>query len=210
MEQNLIDFTKDIAMQYPYLAYIFFFISASLQILFPPYPGDTVLVLEGYLSSTGYFSPYLIALNAMAATFLSCILLYHLAYRLGDRIFEVSIIKKFFSRDKQQKLMDWFKKYGSAAILISKFVPGIGSLTMLVAGTFKVPRIKAYIAMGAATIIHNSFLVIIGRLAGSNMEHIKTIISKYNVVVIIVVFVCAGAYIYARVSRKTRQVRKDI
>jgi membrane protein DedA with SNARE-associated domain len=53
MEQNLIDFTKDIAMQYPYLAYIFFFISASLQILFPPYPGDTVLVLEGYLSSTG-------------------------------------------------------------------------------------------------------------------------------------------------------------
>ena len=109
MEQNLIQFTKDITGQNPAFAYIFFFISSILQILFPPYPGDTVLILGGYLASKGLFNIYLIALNSIAGTFLSCSLLYHASYNLGDRIFKMHFINKYFPSDKIGKLIEWFK-----------------------------------------------------------------------------------------------------
>lgn len=208
MEENIIQFTKEIAGENPILAYVFFFISAVLQILFPPYPGDTVLVLEGYLASKGFFNTYLIALNAITGTFLSCLSLYHVSYRLGDRIFESAFINKFFSRDKIDRLTEWFKKYGSAAILISKFVPGIGSLTMIVAGTFRVPKLKAYAAMVAASVMHNSLLVLIGKTAGDNVALIKEIFAKYNLIIIAVVLVSAGLYWYMKSYLKSREYKK--
>jgi len=210
MNQNLIQFTKDIAGQNPAFAYVFFFISAVLQILFPPYPGDTVLILEGYLASKGLFNTYLIALNAIAGTFLSCLLLYHASYTLGDRIFKIPFINKYFPSYKIDKLIEWFKKYGSAAILISKFVPGIGSLTMIVAGTFKVPQLKAYAAMGAASVIHNSFLVFLGKTAGDNIKLIKEIFIKYNIIIIAAALISAGLYWYIKSYIKSREYRKNL
>lgn len=205
MEQSLIEFTQNITVHYPALSYVFFFISAALQILFPPYPGDTVLVIEGYLSSKGLFNTYLIAINAMAATFLSSLLLYHTSYKLGDRIFALSIVNRFFSKDKSRRLTEWFKKYGSIVILISKFVPGIGSLTMIAAGTFKVEPLKAYAAMGAATAVHNSFLVFLGKTTGDNMELIKYLFRRYNIAILSAISVYAVLYICIKLFQKNRQ-----
>jgi len=210
MEQSLMDFTRNISEQHPMLAFFFFFISAALQILFPPYPGDTVLILEGYLSSKNYFNIYAIAFNAMAATFISCLMLYYISYKLGDSIFNVSFINKYFSRDKIHKLTKWFEKYGSIAILLSKFVPGVGSLTMLVAGTFKVPAVKAYAAMGVATIIHNSFLLFLGKTAGDNMGLIKYTLRKYNIFIISILLLCALAFGYVKLLQKRKETRKGL
>lgn len=210
MEQSLIDFTNNMAVNHPILAYIFFFISASLQILFPPYPGDTVLVIEGYLSSKGYFNIYMIGLNAVTATFLSCILLYHISYKLGDRVFQISFIKKFFSSNKMGKITQWFSKYGSAAILLSKFVPGIGSLTMIVAGTFKVPGIKAYAAMGTASLIHNSFLLFLGKTTGDNMELIKYMFRRYNIFIVGVIMGTAALYLITRYYQRQKEPKKNL
>ncbi|KPU45292.1 hypothetical protein OXPF_11850 [Oxobacter pfennigii] len=205
MEQALIDFTNNISANHPYLAYAFFFISAVLQIMFPPYPGDTVLIIEGYLSSKGFFNFFGITVNAIIATFLSCLFLYHTAYKMGDKIYDIPVIKRYFSKDKLLMLNSWFLKYGSFAILISKFIPGIGSFVMIAAGTFKASRISAYIAMAVAAILHNTMLVLLGRAAGNNMDLIKSMLHRYNVAVAVILIIAAGIYIYVKLSKKTKR-----
>lgn len=209
MEQDLIQFTKNIAAQYPHLAYIFFFISASLQILFPPYPGDSVLIIEGYLSSRDYFPLSVIALNAVLSTFLSCVLLYSISYNTGDSIFKIRFISRYFSQKRIGLLKEWFKKYGALAIIASKFVPGAGSLTILVAGTFKVPRFKAYLSIALSSILHNGMLILIGKMAGDNMEYVKNYIKKYDEVVFLALFLICASYAYVRMFQKIRHFRDD-
>lgn len=206
MEQVFIEFTNEIAANYPALAYLFFFISAVLQILFPPYPGDTVIVMEGYLASKNYFSTASLLLNALTATYLSCIFLYHISLKLGNSIFKINFINKYFPENKALKLNGWFSKFGASTILISKFVPGIGSLAIIASGIFKVPRIKAYTAMGIAVILHNSMLFFAGKIAGDNMDAVKILFNKYKMAVLAFFFVCiicyfAFKYYQARHSR---------
>jgi len=208
MEQSIVRFTQEIAELNPVFAYIFFLISAILQILFPPYPGDTVLVFEGYLASKKLYNIYLITFNAITGTFLSCLLLYHISYKLGDRVFDVAFINKYFSRDKVDRLVQWFKKYGSFAIVVSKFIPGIGSLTMIVAGTFKVPRLKAYTAMAVASVLHNSLLVFIGKTAGDNIELIEKLFARYNIIIIIMILILSFSYWYIKAYLKSREYRR--
>lgn len=207
MEQDLIQFTKNIAAHYPHLAYIFFFISASLQILFPPYPGDSVLIMEGYLSSRDCFPlPYL-ALNAVLSTFLSCVLLYTISYNAGDNVFKIHFISRYISQKSIGLLKKWFKKYGALSIIISKFVPGAGSLTIVVAGTFKVSKFKAYISMAISSILHNIMLLTIGKMAGDNMQYVKSYIKKYDEVVFFVLFFICAFCAYAKMFQKINRFR---
>lgn len=209
MEQDLIQLTKNIASQYPHLAYIFFFISASLQILFPPYPGDSVLIIEGYLSSRDYFQVPYIIFNAVLATFLSCVLLYSISYNAGDSVFRIRLFSRYFPQKKVSLFKKWFEKYGAFAIIVSKFVPGTGSLTILAAGTFKVPRFKAYLSMAISSILHNSMLIFIGKIAGDNIDYVKNYIRKYDEVVFFALFIICLAYIYCRLFQKIRQSRDE-
>lgn len=209
VEQGIMELTKNIAEQHPHFAYIFFFLSAVLQILFPPYPGDTVLLLEGYLSSKGLFNMYAIVIIAVTATCLSSILLYHISYRMGKRIFSTPFVNTYFSKDRVIKLYKWFRIYGSFAVFLCKFVPGIGSLAVIAAGAFRVPKVKVYGAMTAGAVIHNVSLVLIGSTTGNNMKLIKELFRKYNMLIIAAALIAVSVYGCYKYFRKSKEPGRE-
>lgn len=198
MEKLLVGFAKDIVSTNPFMAYIFFFFNAVLQIVFPPYPGDTITILEGYLSSKGHLNSFFLLLATLSGTYLSSIFLYIISYKFGERIVSNNFIKKYFDISKIYKLENWFKKYGPFVIIINKFLPGIGSLTLIAAGLFRLPPIPAFVSIGTATVIHNTFLFMAGRLTGDNMDLIRQIIREYNRIIISAAAIVSIIYLYVK------------
>ncbi|MGO1712264.1 MAG: DedA family protein [Senegalia sp. (in: firmicutes)] len=180
MEELIIQFSKDIVSQNVFLSYIFFFISQLLQVLFPPYPGDMVLILEGYLSEIANLNIILVISNAILATSLSSIALYLLGRKEEEKILHSKIINKLFETDKVLKLKKLFDRFGAIVIIISKFIPGIYSITILSAGVFKVKKRIAYSSIILISSLHHIALIFLGKILGENWTFVFRKIEIYN------------------------------
>ncbi|WIV11269.1 VTT domain-containing protein [Proteiniborus sp. MB09-C3] len=195
MEEFIIDFAHNIVMENVLLSYVFFFASQSLQVLFPPYPGDMVLIIEGYLSEVAHLNIYFIITNAVASTSLSSILLYNIGRKKEEKILHSKVVALLFGTSKIAKLNKLFSKLGALVIVISKFIPGIFSLTLLSAGVFKVKRKSAYLSIIAVSFFHNFVLIALGKLLGENWTIILRKLDVYNRYFIIIAIIAIIIYL---------------
>ncbi|TDT60887.1 membrane protein DedA with SNARE-associated domain [Fonticella tunisiensis] len=198
MEHEILKIAGYLASSNPIMVYVFFFLNSTLQILFPPYPGDSIIVLGGYLSSTGILNTPLFVLSTLTATYLSSTFLYLISYKFSYRILANKLISKFFKVKRIYSLESWFRKYGSFAIILNKFLPGIGSLTLIAAGIFKLRPFSAFISIGIASILHNIFLIIAGRITGDNIVLIKHFLGEYNKIFIVSMIIVILIYLYVK------------
>ncbi len=180
MEQAIVQFAKNIVLNNTFLSYVFFFVSQSLQVLFPPYPGDMILVLEGYLSGLVGLNTALIITNAVSSTTLSSVLLYNIGKIKEERILHSKIIHYLFETGKIDKLKKLFNKLGPSVIILSKFIPGIYSITVLAAGIFKLNKKTTYIAILIISFLHNTAFILLGKIVGENWAIIFKKINVYN------------------------------
>lgn len=195
MEKFIIDFAQNIVMENVLLSYLFFFISQSLQVVFPPYPGDMILILEGYLSELAHLNIYLVITNAAASTSLSSILLYNIGRKKQERILHSKIVTLLFGTSKIAKLSKLFAKLGALVIILSKFIPGIYSLTLLSAGVFRVKKRSAYLSIILVSTFHNVVLITLGKLLGENWTIILRRMDTYNRYIIIIAIIAFVIYL---------------
>ncbi len=205
MEREILAFAEAIAKTNPLLAYIFFFLNSVFQVIFPPYPGDSVVLFQGYLSSMGILNPILLFLSTFAGAFSSSVFVYIISHKFGEKLIEGRFIKKYFNTDKIYKLEKWFVKYGALAIVINKFVPGIGSLTLIGAGLFKLQVLPAIISIGIASLLRSIALFMAGRLTGENINLLQKFVSQYQKLILSGILLISAIYIYFKYMRKKKE-----
>ncbi|WP_069650079.1 DedA family protein [Caloranaerobacter ferrireducens] len=183
--------------------YLFFFFSQYLQIIFPPYPGDMVLVIEGYLSELVHLNIYFILTIAWFGTFLSSLMLYKLGEKEKEKILHSKFIKFIFNTKKFLKLKNMFNRHGPAAIFVSKFIPGIYSFTVLIAGISEADKKLTYLTIGIVNIIHHTMLIVLGKILKENWVIIINVLKTYNKYVIIAMIIFTLFYVLlTRVNKK--------
>lgn len=204
MEKQVLNFISELSHKNIYATYLFFFMNSLLQILFPPYPGDTITIFQGYLTNSMNFNKYIMIICTIMGSFSGSLLLYFISYKESDKILNNKFLIKLFGIDKIHHLEEWFKKYGSFFIIVNKFIPGIGSLTFIAAGIFKLPKISAIISILIANVLQNTMLFTAGIIAGDNMQLIKSSIKEYSNIIIFIISLFGVMYIYYLYKRKNK------
>lgn len=185
---------------FPEKAYgLFIFLSAFIENVFPPYPGDTVMVFGGYLHGTDRISlPVLILAiyfgNILSATFM---------YFMGEKVLlffqkyiKIKSIRELLAPENLEHTHEWFEKYGFVAVIFSRFSAGIRFFVAIVAGMVKMNYILFLLAFSVATTIWNTLLVSGGYFLGENWEQVTEYLRVYNIIVgIIIAAVIVIAYI---------------
>jgi membrane protein DedA with SNARE-associated domain len=164
----------------PQIAYIYALLNSFFQVFFPPYPGDTIIALLGYLSYLKIIKGGVVLSLIILSTFLSSSLLLYLSYNFSDLIKNSLYFQRFFNLRQLENFEKWYRKIGPFFIVISKFIPGINSIVIIASGLFKIDLKYSLISIGIATIIHNSMLFIAGRIAGENIDILKSLIKEYT------------------------------
>lgn len=196
MEAVVQNFLLQINHVSSWIIYLFFFLSAVLQITVPPYPGDTLLVFGGYMGSTQMYGGFIpIFISYWLGTVVTSLVLYELGKWKGEAILKTRFISKYFGKKHQDRAKTWVLKYGLITFFICKFIPGVNSLMIIFGGIFKYNKIWAYIGIGVASLVHNIIFFSTGKTIGSNWDNIKNFLSVYNKTVLIVLSI--GLIIYA-------------
>jgi membrane protein DedA with SNARE-associated domain len=179
----------------PWVVYTVLFASAVLQMILPPYPGDTILLLGGCLSSLGLkggetpiFASYVLG------TIISSYALYLLGLKNGEAVLNYKLVDKYFHKERQNKVKELIWKYGIFIFFLCKFIPGLNSITIVFGGIFKYNPLATLIVVGISSLVHNFIFFVIGKGIGYNLDKINTFLATYNTVAIGLIIGCVIAF----------------
>lgn len=179
-----------------YWVYILLGMSAFVENLFPPIPGDTITVFGAFLVGTKRltFSGVYIATTIGSVAGFMC--LFWVGSLLGRRFFMEKDLWFFQAKDIV-RAEEWYRKYGYFLILLNRFLPGIRSVISIVGGIsgLRLPMAGALALVSAA--IWNLIWIVVGYTLGDNWEVVQAkvshIMGQYNETILILSAVAAAA-----------------
>lgn len=184
------------------ILYIFLFISAIVENLFPPIPGDTITAFGAFLVGVGRLNYFWVYFSTTAGSVFGFVLLFLLGKFFGRKFFHDKNYKHF-SIEKIEKSENWIRKYGYGIILANRFMPGIRSVISVVSGISELNTYKVILFSFISASVWNLIWIHIGFLLGCNWDTVKEkftkIMLEYNIaaaaiIVLIIIFLFVRRY----------------
>lgn len=130
---------------------LFVIIFAETGLVVTPFlPGDSLLFIAGSLAAIGEMNVHLLALVLVVAAVLGNTCNYEIGRYFGARFF-VDEKSKLLNPRYLDRSHAFFERWGSAAVVLARFVPFLRTYVPFVAGMAKMTRPKyiAYTVLGA-------------------------------------------------------------
>ena len=165
----------------PFWAYTFLLVSAFLENVIPPVPGDAVVVFSAYLAGRG-------VLDWLPVYAVTCVggtcgfSVVYLVGRSGGRALAEGRAERFFSASALAKAEAWLSRYGLWLVLANRFLSGIRSVIALSAGIGRMDW-RHVIPLGLASMALWNGLLMYGAMSvGENWDAVVQLLRQYNVV----------------------------
>lgn len=154
-----------------------------------PVPSEAVMPFAGFLWYSGKMTFVGILIASTLGSIVGSIISYYIGL-WGGRVFIEKYGKYFLLKKSHLELTErFFKRFGSGAIFICRFIPIVRHLISIPAGIGRMPFLKfiVYTTVGAA--IWNSFLACCGYYLGSRWSEIERYGAAIDKVVLVILFV---------------------
>jgi membrane protein DedA with SNARE-associated domain len=171
-----------------HLAYLLLGLSAFVENVFPPIPGDTITAFGAFLVGMGRLDFVGVYLSTTFGSLLGFMALFWLGSYLGRHFF----IKKdyrFFKAKDIIKAEEWFRNYGYYIIACNRFLPGLRSVISLAGGISGLNMLRVAVLACLSCAVWNAIWITVGYFLGTNWEAVKTTMSaimvRYNITIAI-------------------------
>lgn len=170
-----------------------------------PLPGDTLVMYGGYQAHHGHMNGFWVLASAIAGSFLGSMTLYFIALKGGNRLI-LRYGKYIHLPPERIEVMERrFEKYGIAAIIVARMVPGLRVATTAMAGVFGVPPHIFATASFIGICIWATVYYILGIVVGESYLYLSDALGSYFRYVIIGLVVIAGIAILVFFLRRRSQ-----
>lgn len=187
----------------PLLAYLLLFASAFIENIFPPIPGDTVIIVGAYLVGRGILNFWGVYLVTTLGSVLGFMSLFSIAFYVEKKFIE-KYQPRWITHTHIDRVESWFRKYGYGVIVLNRFLSGARSVISLVAGLSKMSPPIVLLLSFLSCALWNGILIYLGLLLGHNWKQIITVLKIYNQwVLLIIIFILLG-WLIIRYLRKRK------
>jgi Uncharacterized membrane-associated protein len=192
------------------VTYVFFFLTGILQLVFPPYPSDVIIVFEGYLTTLGKFYFASVFINSVLGSLIGSMLVYWFGYKKGNEVLRYKLVLKYIDEKHIKRSEKVFHKYGKYGLILSKFIPGTSTIMVLFSGVFRVKKRVYFSYILLSIILQQLVYMIIGRVIGNNINAVNRFLSYFNIasVIVLAALVLLG-FIFYKVRKSKKRVQTD-
>ena len=189
--------------------YLTLALSAFVENIFPPVPGDTVTAFGAFLVGIGRLHFLGVYVSTTLGSLAGFLCLFLLGSYLGRKFF-IERDFRFFKAKDIARAEAWFSRYGYFFIAFNRFLPGIRSAISIAAGISGLKMIYVGPLALLSCGIWNLMWILMGYLVGTNWELAKstfaTLMFKVNMGVF---FLLALVIILVIIRRKYGRRRRD-
>ena len=172
------------------LLYIALGVSAFVENVFPPIPGDTITAFGAFLVGTHRLHFLWVYVSTTVGSTVGFLFLFWVGTYLG-RAFFLERDYRFFKAKDILKAESWFQRYGYLLIVLNRFFPGIRSAIAVAGGISKLGMVKAAFLAFISCSVWNLIWIWVGYSLGTNWEVVRekmsSIIVHYNVAVAVLI-----------------------
>jgi membrane protein DedA with SNARE-associated domain len=188
------------------LAYAALIAASLIEYVFPPFPGDSVVLLGGVFAVRGQRSWILV----LAAVTFGSVLGAAIDYVIGSRLVRRFERGQDFSLRHPHivRLQERMRRSGILLIAGNRFLPGVRGLLFVAAGASGMDfrRVMAWGALSA--LVWNSLVLGVGIAVGGNADRLEQILREYNGVAAVAIVLCIAIFA-ARYLWKFRRRPED-
>ncbi|MGP8079561.1 MAG: DedA family protein [Dehalococcoidales bacterium] len=170
-----------------------------------PIPSEIIMPLAGWMLIKNQSLPISFNLLAGVLGALGCSIGAIIAYSVGVKggrpflnKYGKYVLIAPYDIDKADR---WFQKNGDWTIFVSRMIPLVSSFISLPAGIAKMRIGKFLIYTFAGSFIWCTALSFAGYLLGQNWDKLNNVIGPFEPVIIILVVILIGFYVYRHIKR---------
>ena len=172
-----------------------------------PIPAIPVLLAGGALARLGRLDLALATLVAIVASLIADAVWYEIGRRKGGSVLRLLCRISLEPDSCVRQTEDIFGRWGSGAIVISKFLPGLNTIAPPMAGVVRMPR-HIFLTLDAiAALLHFGLFLVLGYAFGNQIERIVEYASTYGVRFGFVLLVALAAWIGWKYYQRHRFLR---
>lgn len=162
--------SPEVLVEFDHYLLLIVLIFSFLEVIIPPIPGDTVLVVGSSIAGIAGINPVLIIISSFAGTFTASLFLYSLGNKFEHKLLLSSKYSWLLDTKTFLKIEKWFKKFGYWTLLCSRLLPIARSGVVLAAGIANFDRRQALIALSISTLLSSTLFVFVGRFLGRHWK----------------------------------------
>lgn len=174
---------------------------AFVETLFPPVPGDILfIVFSGWAVSSGF--PLMLAVvYGVAGCFLASCILFYIGHKPGRRFVD-GWLKKKVEPERVNRAKSLIADHGPVILAASRFIPGVRSLLVLMAGTSGMRFAFAVIPVAFSAIAWYTVLSVAGSVFGNNMRAAEGFMKHFEVWIWIILAVAVLIFLITRMRKR--------
>jgi membrane protein DedA with SNARE-associated domain len=186
-------------------AFMFLYVFADQ--LGVPLPAVPALLAMGALGAAGKLNFGLALLLSVAATVLADATWYTLGRARGSHVLRLLCKISLEPDSCVRRTEDVFLRYGVRALVVAKFVPGLGTVAPPLAGMVgvSVPRFALYSALGA--LLWAGTWSSLGYVAGDALAHVMDETGRFGTVLLSLVAAAVAGYVIVKWIQRQRFLR---
>ncbi|MEI6805514.1 MAG: DedA family protein [Myxococcaceae bacterium] len=177
-----------------WISMLLLFFAAWIEYVFPPFPGDTLLVAGGFFVAQGALPLPLTFLVLTLGSVSGCAAAWGLGYHgLG--------LRRFIKPEYLERIQTSYARWGTWFIIGNRFVPGLRGAFMLSTGLIKMPFKPILIWGTVSAILWNSTLIGLGYVFSDSLENLLQITQAYGKTVLILIGLGLIGWFFFRMGR---------
>jgi membrane protein DedA with SNARE-associated domain len=191
--QNVVDYVRDLPALTKLLTLIF---SVAIEYVFPIFPGDTIVLLAGFLHARGAIDLFLVMTSVIVGSILGAYLGYQIGFHLMKKPYKYLWAERIANSAGYTHFNVWYKKWGAWLLLFNRFIHGIRAVFFIAAGASRLPVLKVVTLGTLSAIIFNGCLIVLGYWLGYDTERILTYFYRFNLLVYLFLAAVIGSALY--------------
>jgi membrane protein DedA with SNARE-associated domain/rhodanese-related sulfurtransferase len=160
-----------------------------------PVPGVPFLMAAGVLAGAGKLNIGLLAVVATIGSMLADSVWFHLGRKRGNSILKLMCRISIEPDTCVRRTEDVFSRYGMKAVLLGKFVPGVGTVAPPLAGIFGVSLRRFLAYDGAASFLYTGCFLLIGFFFSNQLKFVLAALGRMGHWAVVVIGLALVIYI---------------
>jgi membrane-associated protein len=163
-------------------AYAMLAAAALIEYVFPPFPGDLIVVFSAFLVARRGWPALPVYAAVLFGSAVGLMLVYAAGGWLGRREAGWHGPRLVRLRPRLDALVARFERHGTSYILVNRFLPSVRALIFLAAGMARLPWPRVLVAGVVSAAAWNAALFLLGRTVGTSWERLKAVAETYSLV----------------------------
>lgn len=191
----------------PALVMLAIFAASYLENMFPPLPGDTILIFCAYLVGRGKLPFETAMITTLAGSVVGFMTMYAIGRFVG-RGFIFDRQETWFSPKSLERIDRLFNRWGYGVIAINRFLAGLRSVVALFAGVGRLNALVVFTLAFVSSVLWNGGLLWLGSTIGENWETVGGYLKQYNSIISLVIVGLVTTLVVHRIIVVRRNIKE--